>query len=76
MTTKDKLIAIVKKANKEQIQKMTYDFNMIGFYNEDKRRTKSFIVNCIENSYDTYFDSFGINDSDSIWMEKSILKVV
>ena len=76
MKTKAELIAIVKKANKEQLWSMIYDFDMIGFYREDKRQQRGYIIGCIEGCYETEKNIYGCYDSDSVEMEKAILKAM
>lgn len=76
MTDKKELIAIVKKANKEQLWSMIYDFDMIGFYREDKRQKRKYIVECLENCYTTALNVYGCRDEDSKRMERAVLNAV
>ena len=55
---------------------MIYDFEMIGFYREDKRQQKQFILDCINNCYTTDINMYGIHDNDSMRMEEAVLNAV
>lgn len=76
MLSKEELMTIVKKADRKQIFSMIYDFEMIGFYREDKRHQKQFILDCINNCYTTDINIYGIHDVDSVRMEKTVLNAV
>ena len=76
MRTKEDLIAIVKRANKKQLWNMIYDFDMIGFYREDKRQQRGYIIACLNNCYTTELNAYGIHDSDSVAMEKAIINAM
>lgn len=67
MTSKNDLLEMVSKANKRQLWYMIYDFELIGFYREDKRVQRQFIVDCINNCYE-------FSDIDCLLMEKAIIK--
>lgn len=55
--SKKELINIVKNFNKVQVKFTISGFEMIGFYREDKRQKKSFLINCIENCYNDNTDT-------------------
>lgn len=76
MKTLDELLTLVKKANKKQLNSMIYDFGYLGFYREDKRQQRNFIVECLVNNYTTDKNIYGILDSDSVFMEKSVLEAM
>lgn len=77
MKTLEELLNIVKLANKKQLKSMIYDFEYLGFYREDKRQKKKFIIECLENCYTTEIkEPYNIYDSDSLWMEKFVLKAI
>lgn len=67
MTELDDLVALVKKANKNQIWHMIYAFNMMGFYREDKRVKRNYIIACLQNCYDSS------SLSEKLEMEKAVL---
>ena len=73
MKTLEELLKIVNKANKKQLWHMIYDFNMIGFYREDKRQQRQYIIDCITNCYTTGLNEYGNRDSDSLNMEKAVV---
>ena len=70
------LLDLVKKANKNQLWYMIYDFENLGFYREDKRQQRSFIIECLQNNYTTELTKYLIHDDVSMRMEKSILKAI
>ena len=74
MKTLEQLLKIVKKANKNQLWHMIYDFEMLGFYREDKRQQRGFIIECLTNCYTTEknprYDTF---DDDSLRMERAVI---
>ena len=76
MLSKEELMAVVKKADRIQVFSMIYDFEMIGFYREDKRQQKQFILDCINNCYTTDINIYGIHDGDSMRMEEAVLNAV
>ena len=76
MLSKEELMAVVKKADRKQVFSMIYDFEMIGFYREDKRQQKQFILDCINNCYNTDINMYGIHDGDSMRMEEAVLNAV
>ena len=76
MLSKEELIAVVKKADRKQVFSMIYDFEMIGFYREDERHQKQFILDCINNCYTTDTNMYGIHDCDSMRMEEAVLNAV
>ena len=76
MLSKEELMAVVKKADRKQVFSMIYDFEMIGFYREDKRQQKQFILDCINNCYTTDINMYGIHDNDSMRMEEAVLNAV
>ena len=76
MLSKEELMAVVKKADRKQVFSMIYDFEMIGFYREDKREQKQFILDCINNCYTTDINIYGIHDGDSMRMEEAVLNAV
>lgn len=77
MTSKDVLLGMVKKANKDQLWHMIYDFGMIGFYREDKRVQRQFIIDCINNCYTTALVVYDeLPDSDCLLMEKAVIRAM
>lgn len=70
MTRLEDLVSIVKKANKEQIWDMIYDFDMMGFYREDKRVKRNYIIACLQNCYDSS------SLSEKLEMEKAVLNAM
>lgn len=76
MTELKTLLQIVKKANKEQLWHMIYDFEMLGFYREDKRQQRNFIIECLKNCYTTELNEYYIYDDTSVRMERSIITSV
>ena len=70
------LLDLVKKANKNQLWYMIYDFENLGFYREDKRQQRSFIIECLQNNYTTELNKYLIHDDVSMRMEKSILNAI
>ena len=76
MLSKEELMAVVKKADRKQVFSMIYDFEMIGFYREDKRQQKQFILDCINNCYTTDINMYGVHDNDSMRMEEAVLNAV
>ena len=76
MLSKEELMAVDKKADRKQVFSMIYDFEMIGFYREDKRQQKQFILDCINNCYTTDINMYGTHDNDSMRMEEAILNAV
>lgn len=76
MTPLEDLISIVKTIDLSTLK--TYilpDFYQVGFYQEDKRKSvRQFIIDCLENNYTTEINSYGTHDSDSLDMERSILR--
>lgn len=73
MKTLEALLEIVKKANKNQLWHMIYDFEMIGFYREDKRQQRGFIIECLTNCYKTELDTWGLYDDTSLEMERAVV---
>lgn len=76
MKTLEELLQLVKKANKNQLWYMIYDFENLGFYREDKRQQRNFIIECLKNCYTTELNEFLLHDYDSIRMEKSVLNAM
>lgn len=77
MKTLEELLEMVKRANRKQLWSMIYDFEMIGFYREDKRRQRQFIIDCLTNCYTTEVKQpYGIHDKDSLSMEKAVLQAM
>ena len=76
MLSKEELMTVVKKADRKQVFSMIYDFEMIGFYREDKRQQKQFILDCINNCYTTDINMYGIHDNDSMRMEEAVINAV
>lgn len=76
MRTKEDLIKLVKKANKKQLWSMIYDFDLIGFYREDKRQQRGYIIECLNSCYTTKKDVYGLLDTDSLRMEKAIINAM
>ena len=76
MLSKEELMTVVKKADRKQVFSMIYDFEMIGFYREDKRQQKQFILDCINNCYTTDINMYGIHDIDSMRMEEAVINAV
>lgn len=68
MTTAYELIQMVMSANKDQVDRMIYEFDNMGFYREDKRVRKKYIISCINHSYN-YLDCY-----EQIRMEQAIIK--
>lgn len=68
------LLHIVKKANKNQLWYMIYDFENLGFYREDKRQQRQFIIECLQNCYTTKSTDYLYDDS--LRMEKSIINAM
>lgn len=75
MTTKEKLLEIIKGFNREQLKSLWYEFHLIGFYLEDNRKLRSGALECVENNYITKEDAFNLRDDDSLRMEKVILNI-
>lgn len=73
MKTLEELLKIVKKANRHQLWHMIYDFEMIGFYREDKRKQRQFIIECLQNCYKTELDEYGRHEYDSLRMERAVI---
>lgn len=73
MRTLEQLLKIVEKANKSQLWHMIYDFESIGFYREDKRQQRQFIIDCLINCYKTELNEYGTHDEDSLRMERAII---
>ena len=73
MKTLEQLLQIVKKANKNQLWHMIYDFNSIGFYREDKRQQRQFIIDCLTANYTTELNRHGNHDEDSLRMERAVI---
>lgn len=73
MKTLEQLLDTVKRANKIQLWHMIYDFEMLGFYREDKRKQRQFIIECLKNNYTTELNIYGNHDSDSLRMEKAVI---
>lgn len=76
MTSLEDLVSIVDRLDLRTLKyQVLPDFYMIGFYQEDKRRSiRQFIIDCLENNYTTEINSYGTHDSDSLRMEKSLLR--
>lgn len=72
MKTLKELVDIVKKANKNQIRSMIYDFDMMGFYREDKRVKRNYIIECLKNCY----ESEALTISEKMEMEKAVLNAM
>ncbi len=72
MKTLDELLLLVKKADKNQLWDMIYEFDMLGFYREDKRVKRNYIISCLENCYES--DSLTI--SEKMEMEKAVLNAM
>lgn len=52
--TKDNIIQLVRDANNDQLYFIYLSFTDLGFYQDDKRKSKrKFIIDCIENCYKT-----------------------
>lgn len=73
MKTLEALLQIVKRADKNQLWHMIYDFESMGFYREDKRQQRQFIVDCLTNCYTTKLNEYGIHDDDSLRMERVVV---
>ena len=73
MSTLETLLNKVKKANKNQLWHIIYDFELIGFYREDKRQQRQFIIECLQNCYKTELNEYGIHDDDSLRMERAVI---
>ena len=73
MKTLEQLLQIVKKANKNQLWRMIYDFEMLGFYREDKRQQRQFIIDCLTHCYTTEINEYGIHNNDSLSMERAVV---
>lgn len=72
MKSLGELLSLVEKANKNQLWNMIYDFDMMGFYREDKRVKRGYIISCLNNCYES--DSLRI--SEKLEMEKSVLNAM
>lgn len=72
MKTLEELLQLVNKANKEQLWSMIYDFNMMGFYREDKRVKRNYIIECLKNCYEN--ESLSISEKKE--MEKAVLNAM
>ena len=73
MKSLEELLKIVKRANKNQLWHMIHDFEWIGFYREDKRQQRQFIIDCLTNCYKTELNQYGIHDDDSLRMERAVV---
>lgn len=73
MKTLEALLEIVKRANKNQLWYMIHDFEYIGFYREDKRQQRQFIIECLTNCYKTELDVWGLHDDTSLRMERAVV---
>lgn len=73
MKTLEELLKKVKKANKNQLWYMIYDFEKIGFYREDKRQQRQFIIECLQNCYRTNLNEYYTHDDDSLRMERAVI---
>lgn len=70
ITTLQKLIKIINTATKEQIDKIIYEYEYMGFYREDKRERKKFIIDCLKYSYNN------VSVEEQLEMAQAILKIV
>lgn len=74
MSTKADLIKKLKNYTQAQIKYMLSDFYMIGFYQEDKRKSKrQFLIDCVNNCYTNEVNEYGSHDEDSLRMELIIV---
>ena len=74
MSTKADLIKKLKSYTLAQIKYMLSDFYMIGFYQEDKRKSKrQFLIDCVNNCYTNEVNEYGLHDEDSLRMELIIV---
>lgn len=65
--TKNELLDIVRKADKYLLYYLIYNFEELGYYREDKRSGRKFVLNCIENCYDESSDNhYDIQDNKEI----------
>ena len=76
MKTLEELLHLVKRANKNQLWQMIYDFENLGFYREDKRSQRKFIVECLKNCYTTELNEYFLHDYDSMIMEGSVINAM
>lgn len=76
MTKLNELIKLVNKANRKQLWFMIYDFEMIGFYREDRRQQRGFIIECLNSCYNSELKDNGCYDCDSYRMERAILSAM
>lgn len=70
------LLSLVKGADREITKRLIYEFETLGFYREDKRQRKNFIVGCLCNNYTTEKDCYGMLDALSIEMATKVYKCV
>ena len=74
MSTKADLIKKLKSYTQAQIKYMLSDFYMMGFYQEDKRKSKrQFLIDCVNNCYTNEVNEYGSHDEDSLRMELIIV---
>ena len=76
MKTLEELLQLVKRANKNQLWRMIYDFENLGFYREDKRQQRQFIIECLKNCYTIELNEYFLHDYDSMIMEGSIINAM
>lgn len=70
----NELLELVEKANKAQLSDMIYWFDMMGFYREDRRQQRGYIIACLMNCYTTDKEKYMYHDS--IEMQNIILKAM
>lgn len=74
MMPKEELIKKLKSYTQAQIKYMLSDFYILGFYQEDKRRSKrQFLIDCVNECYTNEVNVYGSHDEDSLCMELIIL---
>ena len=69
-----KLLKLVKEADSETTDRLIYEFESLGFYREDKRQRKNFIIGCLCNNYNTEKDCYDLFDTLSIEMATKIYR--